>query len=76
MRRSEFLMSLDELFELDPGTLKGEEDLDGIGWDSVRAIEFIVLVNEKVDLEVAPGSLSKAATINDLVALLGDKVDP
>ncbi len=75
MHRSEFLPLLDELFELDSGTLKGSEDLDAICWDSVRAIEFIVLVNEKFGLEVVPNSLMKAKTVDDLIALAGDKID-
>ena len=75
MHRNEFLPMLDELFEVDPGTLKGGEDLDAISWDSVRAIEFIVLVSEKFGLEVVPNSLMKAKTVDDLIALVGDKID-
>ena len=71
MDRESLLKALDELFELDPGTLKGEEDLTEFGWDSVRAIEFIVVAEEKAGVEVVPAQLAQATTANDLLALLG-----
>jgi acyl carrier protein len=71
MDRGYLLNALDELLELGPGTLKGSEDLAELGWDSVRAIEFIVLAEEKAGAQIVPAKLAEAKTINDLLLLLG-----
>lgn len=75
MRREDFLREMDELLELDPGTLKGNEalaDLDG--WDSLAVISFIALTDEKLDTVIDGESLAKAATVQDLLNLLGDRL--
>lgn len=75
MRREEFLREMDEMLELEPGTLKGPEalaDLDG--WDSLAVISFIALTDEKLDTVIDGESLAKAATVDDLLGLLGDRL--
>lgn len=75
MRREDFLREMDELLELDPGTLKGGEalaDLDA--WDSLAVISFIALTDEKLDTVIDGESLAKAATVQDLLDLLGDRL--
>ena len=48
MDRKEFLLALDEMLELDPGTLTGDETLESLeAWDSLAVISFIALVDEK-----------------------------
>ncbi|MBB6252237.1 acyl carrier protein [Nitrospirillum iridis] len=75
MNRKEFLAALDEMLELDPGTLQGPEELDGIdSWDSLAVISFIALVDEKFDTVVAGEDLAKAKTVDDLLALVSDHV--
>jgi acyl carrier protein len=72
MNRADFLNALDEMLELDPGTLTGEEVLEGLdSWDSLAVISFIALVDEHFDKVVAGEDLAKAKTINDLLALAG-----
>ena len=75
MNRGLLLNALDELLELDPGSLKGAEDLAELGWDSVRAIEFIVLAEEKAGVQIVPAKLAEAKTVNDLLSLLGAPPD-
>ncbi|MDG3443003.1 phosphopantetheine-binding protein [Nitrospirillum amazonense] len=75
MNRNEFLAALDEMLELDPGTLKGGETLDDIdSWDSLAVISFIALVDEKFNTVVAGEDLAKAKTVDDLLALVSDHV--
>ncbi|HYD70513.1 phosphopantetheine-binding protein [Azospirillum sp.] len=72
MNRPEFLRALDELLELDPGTLKGDEVLEALeSWDSLAVISFIALVDETFGTVVAGEKLAKAATIADLLELAG-----
>ena len=70
MERNAFLELLNELLELDHDTLKGPELLSGIdAWDSLAFLGFIALVDEKFGKIVSPPQLTKAQTVNDLIAL-------
>ncbi|KAA1054962.1 acyl carrier protein [Azospirillum argentinense] len=72
MDRKEFLLALDEMMELDAGTLTGAEDLESIdSWDSLAVISFIALVDEKLGHVVEGEKLVKAKTVGDLLGLAG-----
>jgi len=73
MDRTEFLRALDEMLELEPGTLTGTEILADIdSWDSLAVISFIALVDEKFGNVVAGEKLAKAKTVADLLALAAE----
>jgi acyl carrier protein len=75
MERHEFLLSLDEVVELEPGTLKGDEKLEDLdGWNSLAVISFIALADEKCGISLQPSKIANCKTIADLIALLGDKI--
>ncbi|PWC55771.1 hypothetical protein TSH7_16625 [Azospirillum sp. TSH7] len=75
MDRNEFLLALDEMLELDPGTLTGDEALESLeAWDSLAVISFIALVDEKTGVVVEGEKLAKAKTVADLLALAGAPV--
>lgn len=72
MDRKDFLLALDEMLELDAGTLTGAEELESLdNWDSLAVISFIALVDEKLGLVVEGEKLAKARTVDDLMALAG-----
>lgn len=72
MNGQDFLRALDEMLELEPGTLTGTEALDDLeGWDSLAVISFIALVDEKLGQVVAGERLAKARTVADLLDLAG-----
>lgn len=72
MTRAEFLTALEEMLELDAGTLAPDATLDSLDtWDSLAVISFIALVDEHFDRVVAGEDLAKAKTIADLLALTG-----
>jgi acyl carrier protein len=70
------LLSLDDLLELDPGTLKGSEELKDIeAWDSLAVMGFIAMVDEEFDVMVPPAQLSKCKTVADLISLVEDHTE-
>lgn len=72
MDRKDFLLALDEVLELPPGTLTGDETLDSLdSWDSLAVISFIALVDETLEIVVEGEKLAQAKTVNDLLALAG-----
>lgn len=77
MQKTEFLNLMDELFELDEGTIQGSDELMQIsGWSSLTFIGLIAMVDEECGVMLAPRSILACHTVNDLVALLGDAVEP
>lgn len=77
MERSEFLLSLDELLELEPGTVRGSEALDNLeGWNSLAVISFMALVDEHFGVSLQPRQIAACTTVADLMGLLGDRIVP
>ncbi|MBU1695323.1 MAG: acyl carrier protein [Verrucomicrobia bacterium] len=75
MKKAEFLLLLDELMELPQGTLKGPEKLVSLAqWDSLASVGFIALVDRHLGMAVDPGKLAEAATVDDLLALVKEKL--
>lgn len=75
MKTPDFLLLLDELMELPPGTLKGPETLKSFyQWDSLAHVGFIALVDRELGLTVEPGKIAAAETVADLLALVQDQL--
>jgi len=72
MTRDEFLLEMDEILGLRPGTLQGNEKLDELqNWDSTALIELIVLAETANDVEISPEQVVGCATVADLLRLAG-----
>lgn len=72
MDGKDFLLVLDEMLELEPGTLTGSEDLESLDdWDSLAVISFIALVDEKLGIVVEGEKLASAKTVGDLLGVAG-----
>ena len=75
MKTAEFLAHLDDMLELDPGTLTGDEQLSDIPeWDSLAVISFIALVDEQFEIILEGEKLAEAKSLADLISLLGGRV--
>ncbi len=75
MEKRKFLLLLDELLEIEPGTLKGPEALDDVeGWNSLAVISFMALVDEQFGISLQPRQIAGCSTITDLTGLLGDRI--
>jgi acyl carrier protein len=75
LENNEFLLLLDELLELEPGTVKGSETLDSLeGWNSLAVISFMALVDEHFGISVQPRQIAACTTVTDLMGLLGDRI--
>jgi hypothetical protein len=70
MTRAEFLQSLDELLELPPGSLQGDEKLEGLEqWNSMAMIGFMALADSNNGVTLSPRQIVTCSTVSDLVAL-------
>lgn len=70
-----FLHKLDEVMSLPKGTIKGDEALESLdGWDSVALMSFIALLDEELTVRVTGKQVMQCKTVDELVALAGEKI--
>lgn len=75
MTRSEFLRALEHELALDNGTLNENQALSSLeSWDSMAAIQFIALADERIGVAVSGDQIAKSKTINELLSLLGNRL--
>lgn len=68
MTNSENLAQLEELFDLDPGSLQPETELDGLEeWDSVNKLSLIILLDEKYEVIIDGNDIKEFKNINDIL---------
>jgi acyl carrier protein len=76
MTKDSFLRKLEEIMELEPGTLKGDEVLAKLeAWDSLKVVEFLAFADEELSLTIAPKAIGACKTIDDLAGVLGQHVE-
>jgi acyl carrier protein len=77
MTRSEFLLEMDEILGLPPGTLKGKERLDELeNWDSTSLVSLIAVAESHSNVEVTLDQVVNCATVEDLLRLVPLKGQP
>ena len=70
MNRDQFLLEMDEILDLPPGTLRGDEKLEDLkNWDSTSLITFIALAESNVGVSISPGQIVTCSTVADLLQL-------
>lgn len=75
MKKKDFLLLIDNLLTIKPGTLTGEETLQDLSmWDSLAILGFISLVDKEFHVVLSVDAINAAKTVNDLLSLLEDKV--
>ncbi|HEV2397911.1 MAG TPA: phosphopantetheine-binding protein [Candidatus Sulfotelmatobacter sp.] len=77
MTRSEFLLEMDEILGLAPGTLRGHEKLEELEqWDSTSLITFIALADDNSGVAVSPAQIVNCTTVSDLLRLANVESTP
>lgn len=71
MDEKAFLTNMEELLELDPGSLKLGQTLVSTGkWDSLNFVSFLAMAHSKYGAKVAPAELRACQTLGDVLKLL------
>ena len=71
MIKAEFLLELDEVLDLPPGTVKGPEKLADVNWSSIAMIGFIALADKNNETILSPRQIVKCSTVDDLLRIAG-----
>jgi len=75
MNTAEFLGAFEEALEVPAGTIHVDDLLVALGcWDSMAALTFMSLADQKLQVTVSGGQLQECKTVRDLVGRLGDKI--
>lgn len=75
MNEKEFIEKIEEIVELDAGTLHGDEQLiDLEGWDSLAVMSFIAMVDSELNTTLEAVKITSSQTVNDLVQLVHEKL--
>ena len=70
MTRQDFLLQLDEILGLRPGTLQGQEKLEDLeNWDSTTLIGLILLAESNNSAAITPEQVVGCSTVADLLRL-------
>lgn len=74
MDEAQFLNRLEEVMELDPGSLKRDTPLADIpAWDSMAILGFIAMTDETFGVSPSPKAIAGCATVADLLAIASPK---
>jgi acyl carrier protein len=72
MDKRTFLSNMEEVLEMDAGSLEGSERLDALDrWDSLAVVSFIAMADAKYGVAVPADALRDAKTVDDLMKLVG-----
>jgi len=68
--RDEFLLQMDEILGLRPGTLRGDEKLENLeSWDSTALISLIILAESNNNVHISPDQVVGCSSVADLLRL-------
>lgn len=72
MTNNEKMALLEDMFEVDPGTLKPETELNTLeNWDSMMKLSLIVLVDEECGKTLKSDDMKKFVTLQDIMDYMG-----
>jgi acyl carrier protein len=70
MTREEFLLEMDEILDLKPGTLRGHEKLEDLkNCDSTALISLITMAETNNSAQISPDQVVGCSTVADLLRL-------
>jgi acyl carrier protein len=70
MTNEEKISLLEEMFDVDEGTIQLNMALDTLPWDSMAMLSLIALVNERFGKKLIGPQLRSMKTVADIVAVM------
>ena len=71
MTKEDFLQKIEDILEVDPDSLTGDELLQSLeGWNSLAMMSFQAMADQDADVRISVVQLKQSKTLNDLYALL------
>jgi acyl carrier protein len=71
MTNRQLLEAIEEVVDVEPGTLCGDEKLDELAnWDSLAFLTFMAMADSRFGLKLAPETVRACASVADLCGIL------
>lgn len=70
MTQQEKITALEEMFDVDVGSVKPETSLDLLQWDSMAMLSLIALVSEKFGKRLLGAQIKTFKTIQDILNVM------
>jgi acyl carrier protein len=71
MDLKDFCGKIQQLLEMDPGTIELRTRLDRLeAWDSVAVLSFMVFADQEYGAEVKPKAIAECETVEDLAKVI------
>lgn len=69
MDKNKFYELIDEVSGLDEGTIKGDELIETLGWESISIVSFIALVDEEFEIILSAKKVIECQSVEELLQL-------
>jgi acyl carrier protein len=71
MTNKEKLSLLEEMLDVEEGSLNEEMNLSDVSeWDSMAALSFIALLDEKFDKQISANQIKEFKTVSDVLKVM------
>jgi acyl carrier protein len=71
MENRQLLNAIEEVVDVEPGTLRGDEMLEELAnWDSLAFLTFMAMADSRFGLTLAPETVRACASVADLCNIL------
>lgn len=70
MEETQFLTLIEEVLEVNPGTLEITMSLESVEWDSLSNLTLISLLDSQYGKQIGAQQLQDATNLSDLFALI------
>ena len=70
MTEESFIALIEEVLEVDPGTVSLESTLEELDWDSLSNLSLIAVLDSEHNITIGAQALQEAATVNELFTLI------
>ena len=75
MTKTKFYETIDDILELPIGTIKGDEALSTLPWDSLAVVNYIATCNGLFGVVLKGDRVKETKSIAELVALVAGHVE-
>lgn len=72
MEEAKFIELVEEILEVDSGSVTPNSNLEEIDWDSLANISLIAEVDSKLGVSIDAERIAKSETVADLYALINE----
>jgi acyl carrier protein len=72
MDQQQFVSLVEEILEVEPGSLGLDDSLEELDWDSLANISLIAEIDSRIGKSLDAERLAACGTVQDLYALLGE----